>query len=236
MIFETYRPLKSLEDILQWMLTDDVRGPEADRFFPNLNKAELLDLGYISLRSSHTRGGAVDLTLIDEDTGLELDMGTEFDYFGDKSHTTSRRISKVARNNRKTLVELMEASGFANYEKEWTKLSQQSRNFFHFLLNHTNPDGSFEADLCKNVKQIQGRVVWTLEAIQQRYALYANTPAETRTEPQHTTWCLLCFVNYPGKQLRAIFPKSTCMKNSTRLSDILQRDEVGKRKFGQGLQ
>eukprot|EP00854_Cymbomonas_tetramitiformis_P007661 gene7661-9124_t len=129
MIFETYRPLKSLEDILQWMLTDDVRGPEADRFFPNLNKAELLDLGYISLRSSHTRGGAVDLTLIDEDTGLELDMGTEFDYFGDKSHTTSRRISKVARNNRKTLVELMEASGFANYEKEWWHFNLKEEPF-----------------------------------------------------------------------------------------------------------
>jgi D-alanyl-D-alanine dipeptidase len=136
MIFEAYRPLKALEDIMQWVFTDDHSAQH--RFYPNLNKQQLFDSGYIALRSTHTRGAAVDVTLVDRTTGKELDMGTEFDFFGIESHTAAASISSVARDNRQQLLSVMESSGFVNYEKEW----------WHFTLrNEPFPETYFDFDI-----------------------------------------------------------------------------------------
>ncbi len=135
-IFEGYRPLKATEDILNWCQSSDTQGKE--RFYPTLPKDRLFELGYIALRSSHTRGAAIDVTLIDANTLQELDMGTEFDYFGDASHTASQKISKQAQHNRQRLVSIMESCGFKNYEKEW----------WHFtLVNEPFPTTYFDFNI-----------------------------------------------------------------------------------------
>jgi D-alanyl-D-alanine dipeptidase len=135
-ILEAYRPLKALEDILQWSLTADTLNKE--RFYPDLPKETLFQQGYIAIRSTHTRGAAVDVTLIKPETYEELDMGTEFDFFGEASHTDSNKISDVAKKNRNLILSIMESSGFENYNKEW----------WHFtLINEPFPNTYFDFDI-----------------------------------------------------------------------------------------
>lgn len=59
-VFDAYRPLKTVEDILEWSLTADTKNKE--RFYPEVRKEELFEQGYIAIRSTHTRGAAVDVT------------------------------------------------------------------------------------------------------------------------------------------------------------------------------
>ena len=69
----------------------------------------------------HATGGAVDLTLVDE-SGRELDMGTEFDFFGPEAapfYFESAGSNILARENRKVLREAMTKEGFTPDEDEW---------------------------------------------------------------------------------------------------------------------
>ena len=68
--------------------------------------------------SPHSRGIAVDLTLIDE-TGKDLEMGTSFDTFHPKSHHGSFDVSPEAQRNRHLLMGIMTLSGWDFYQNEW---------------------------------------------------------------------------------------------------------------------
>ena len=68
--------------------------------------------------SPHSRGVAIDLTLIDK-SGQELDMGTEFDAFTPKSYHGNIEISPEAQKKRRILLGIMTASGWDWYENEW---------------------------------------------------------------------------------------------------------------------
>ncbi len=67
----------------------------------------------------HTRGTAVDLTLIDLTSGKELPMPTLFDDFSEKAHRDHTSSSQEARKNHLLLEKIMVASGFAPYPTEW---------------------------------------------------------------------------------------------------------------------
>lgn len=69
--------------------------------------------------SHHTRGIAIDLTLIDAKTSQELDMGTIFDDFTAKAFHTNQDVSIEAQFNRKILLGIMTAAGWDYYENEW---------------------------------------------------------------------------------------------------------------------
>ncbi len=68
--------------------------------------------------SIHNRGGAVDITLLDEN-GVELDFGTDFDFFGKEASHSYKKLPKKVRKNRKLLRKIMEESGFNGLESEW---------------------------------------------------------------------------------------------------------------------
>lgn len=68
--------------------------------------------------SPHSRGAAVDLTLIDGE-GRELDMGTAFDAFTPLSHHGRADVSVTAQRNRFLLMGLMTAAGWDFYRNEW---------------------------------------------------------------------------------------------------------------------
>ncbi|HVT52086.1 MAG TPA: M15 family metallopeptidase, partial [Dongiaceae bacterium] len=68
--------------------------------------------------SPHSRGVAVDLTLIDG-AGKELDMGTGFDEMSALSHHARTDIPLEAQRNRFTLMGLMSAAGWDFYKNEW---------------------------------------------------------------------------------------------------------------------
>ena len=68
--------------------------------------------------SPHSRGVAVDLTLLDGD-GVPLGMGTEFDAFTPLSHHGCTDIAVEAQRNRLLLLGLMTAAGWDFYRNEW---------------------------------------------------------------------------------------------------------------------
>ncbi len=68
--------------------------------------------------SIHNKGGAVDITLVTLD-GEELDMGTDFDFFGKKAYHDNFDLPENILANRKLLKETMEAYGFWSIRTEW---------------------------------------------------------------------------------------------------------------------
>ncbi len=68
--------------------------------------------------SPHSRGAAVDVSLLD-DSGNLLDMGTPFDAFTPLSHHGSAGVSVTAQRNRSLLLGLMTTAGWDFYSKEW---------------------------------------------------------------------------------------------------------------------
>ncbi len=68
--------------------------------------------------SIHNRGGAVDITLVDLE-GNEVDMGTTFDFFGEKASHNYMMLSKEVIENRKLLKKIMEDAGFVSFDSEW---------------------------------------------------------------------------------------------------------------------
>lgn len=72
--------------------------------------------------SSHGRGAAVDITLVDA-TGKELDMGTPHDDFSTRAWPESPEVPEAARVNRRKLKAAMEAEGFVQIKTEWWHFS-----------------------------------------------------------------------------------------------------------------
>ncbi|MET4698448.1 D-alanyl-D-alanine dipeptidase [Constrictibacter sp. MBR-5] len=66
----------------------------------------------------HTRGAAVDLTLLRPD-GSVLDMGTGFDDLRPQSHHGVTDIPAEAQRNRLILLGIMTAAGWDFYRNEW---------------------------------------------------------------------------------------------------------------------
>lgn len=67
--------------------------------------------------SKHGSGCAVDVTLCK--TNVELDMGTAFDHFSEKSHVSYSGLTEKQKENRALLLDIMETAMFYPYENEW---------------------------------------------------------------------------------------------------------------------
>jgi len=67
----------------------------------------------------HTRGTAVDVTLVDLKTHKELAMPTEFDDFTPKAWITNDDLSQEVKRNRDLLQTVMKKHGFEPIETEW---------------------------------------------------------------------------------------------------------------------
>lgn len=68
--------------------------------------------------SIHNKGGAVDITLVTLDGG-ELDMGTDFDFFGKRAYHDNTDLPIAILENRRLLKETMEKHGFWSIRTEW---------------------------------------------------------------------------------------------------------------------
>ena len=132
-IYDAYRPARAVEYFYRWSLNGDVR--MKPYFYPKLDKSVLHLKGYIALRSGHSRGSAVDCTLVDMKTGRELDMGGPFDLFDERSHYAARGLTKVQERSRAVLRSVMMECGFKGIRSEW----------WHFVLHgEPYPDTYFE--------------------------------------------------------------------------------------------
>src|SRR5262245_49623388 len=148
-VYDCYRPARAVQAMAQWA-NDGKGGDATKRFFPKLQKNTLFALGYISSRSEHSMGIAVDLTLIETSatppapfdpaaaygpcTGPaaqrapdnSIDMGTGYDCFDTLSHTRNAGIGDEQRRRRNILLAAMSKRGFRNYHREWWHFSYGS--------------------------------------------------------------------------------------------------------------
>ncbi|BDS15299.1 M15 family metallopeptidase [Aureispira anguillae] len=73
--------------------------------------------------SMHSRGGALDLTIINLENGEELEMGTEYDYFGKKAYWSNKNLPQQVLDNRQLLRNTLEFHGFKTVTTEWWHFS-----------------------------------------------------------------------------------------------------------------
>ena len=117
LIYDAYRPQRAVDHFVRWAADpDDIKTKE--EFYPTLDKSELFPKGYIAVRSGHSRGLTVDLTLTDEN-GVELDMGGEFDWFSKISAHDYDGLTGKQKENRELLRRGMLEAGFGDYVEEW---------------------------------------------------------------------------------------------------------------------
>ncbi len=118
-VFDGYRPQRAVDDFVRWSKEPDDPKARAE-YYPDVPKEQILPLGYVASRSSHSRGSTVDLTIVALDgPGAELDMGGSFDLFSPRSAPDFPGITVQQRANRLLLRTLMMDAGFAPYAEEW---------------------------------------------------------------------------------------------------------------------
>lgn len=135
LILDTYRPQSASEDFWQWAHSECDKN-KAD-YYPNVDKADFFELGYIARHSSHSRGSTVDCNIVDVygNQIKAVDMGTPFDFMDILSHPDNKQVGEQVYQNRQLLQQLMRECGFVGIEQEW----------WHFtLIDEPFPDTYFD--------------------------------------------------------------------------------------------
>ena len=141
-VWDCYRPRRAVADFLRWsrISSDTAMKPE---FYPATDKSALFSLGYLSARSAHARGNAVDLGIVpaslhsvpafDPSAALKpctapkgvrfedgtLDFGTGYDCLDPQASAGHANVSRQARANRLLLRRAMQRHGFRPNGREW---------------------------------------------------------------------------------------------------------------------
>lgn len=129
-LFDAYRPQRAVDHFVRWAGDlDDTR--MKSRYYPDVAKENLFRDGYIAVRSGHSRGSTLDLTIValDGREPVELDMGTPWDYFGPKSWPASLEVTPQQRANRMLLQSLMVKHGFRPLAEEWWHFTLEDEPF-----------------------------------------------------------------------------------------------------------
>lgn len=98
-LFDCYRPLS-----IQKKMWEIVSNPE---YVADPKKGSI-----------HNKGGAVDITLVNA-KGEELEMGTNFDFFGIEASHNYKKFPVSVKANRKYLKSVMIKNGFNSFDSEW---------------------------------------------------------------------------------------------------------------------
>ncbi len=103
-IIRDFQLMNCSEEMRNAVIRKFVSEPVADRIAPPV----------------HTTGGAIDITIVDAE-GNELDMGTGFDAFSDRTNTAfyENTTEEEIKNNRRLLYNVMVSAGFTNLPSEW---------------------------------------------------------------------------------------------------------------------
>lgn len=118
LVWDGYRPQRAVQAFLSWSEAPE-DGLTKSRHYPNIDRAEMIERGYVSPKSGHSRGGAVDLTLYHLDSGELAAMGGGHDLMDSLSHHGAGDITDAEVRNRRHLRSIMEACGFNAYDCEW---------------------------------------------------------------------------------------------------------------------
>jgi D-alanyl-D-alanine dipeptidase len=140
-VYDCYAPKRATDDFLAWSKrpSDQVM---KTAFYPRISKNQLFTLGFLDVKSNHSRGSSVDLTI--ERLPLRslpkyvkgdqlyscagpfreryhdgsLDMGTTFDCMDELSRTNAE-VGPIASSHRQTLATIMHKHGFTGDKDVW---------------------------------------------------------------------------------------------------------------------
>jgi zinc D-Ala-D-Ala dipeptidase len=125
LLWDGYRPQRAVDCFLRWSEQPE-DGRTKPRHYPNIDRPEMFEKGYVAARSGHSRGGTVDLTLYHVATGQLAPMGGHHDLMDSVSHHGAQGITQAEASNRLYLRSVMEACGFHSLDCEW----------WHYTLRH----------------------------------------------------------------------------------------------------
>ena len=135
-VYDAYRPQRAVDHFVRWAKDlDDIKMKL--KYYPEVDKMNLFTKGYIDGRSGHSRGSTVDVTIVSlsDPELVELDMGTNWDFFSPSSWPQSSIVTLQQRANRLLLYNVMSKHGFKPHNEEW----------WHFTLeNEPYPDHYFD--------------------------------------------------------------------------------------------
>uniref|UniRef100_A0A914DH91 D-Ala-D-Ala dipeptidase n=1 Tax=Acrobeloides nanus TaxID=290746 RepID=A0A914DH91_9BILA len=139
-VYDAYRPLKAVNFITEW-IKDPYDDFQKKKYYPNISKHDIFELGFFSKKSGHSRGSTVDITIIklgnhvkrsrwfsrkllndkeilyrDDDT---IDMGTGYNLLDKASYHNSKLVSHEYVERRSYLKKIMNLHGFYDYHDEW---------------------------------------------------------------------------------------------------------------------
>lgn len=157
-VFDCYRPTMAVQDFYMWSNVPGQQKMKAE-FYPNIDKKDFFELGYVAKQSGHSRGSTVDLTIVPVGGAAQqhyvigqnlvsctepanrrffdgsLDFGTGYDCMDERSHLDSREVSLVAQANRQMLLQIMTKHGFKSYDQEWWHFTLEEEPFPESYFN-----------------------------------------------------------------------------------------------------
>ena len=134
LLWDGYRPQCAVDCFLNWASLPE-NNLTKNRYYPNIERKEMVAKGYVASQSSHSRGSAIDLTIFRLDTGMLVPMGGDFDFMDVRSHHAASGLSEEETNNRESLRAIMERSRFEAYRYEW---------WHYVLVDEPYPDTYFD--------------------------------------------------------------------------------------------
>ncbi|SDT70092.1 D-Ala-D-Ala dipeptidase VanX [Actinoplanes derwentensis] len=133
LLWDGYRPQHAVDCFIRWSEQPE-DGRTKSRHYPNINRADMFEQGYVATRSGHSRGSTVDLTIYHLASGDLADMGGHHDLMDPISHHGAEQITPAQTQNREHLRAIMEGCDFQSYAYEW----------WHYTMrNEPHPDTYF---------------------------------------------------------------------------------------------
>jgi D-alanyl-D-alanine dipeptidase len=128
LLWDGYRPQRAVDCFVRWSEQPE-DGRTKLRHYPNIDRPEMFEKGYVAVKSGHSRGSTVDLTLYHLATGELAPMGGDHDLMDSISHLGAEGITSVDARNRQYLCSIMEACGFHRYDCEWWHYTLQDEPY-----------------------------------------------------------------------------------------------------------
>jgi D-alanyl-D-alanine dipeptidase len=141
LLWDGYRPQRAVDCFVQWSKRPE-DGRTKLRHYPNIDRSEMFEKGYVAAKSAHSRGSTVDLTLFHLATGVLVAMGGDHDLMDPISHHGANGITPIESGNRQCLRFIMEDCGFDAYIHEWWHYSLRDEpypnTYFDFPIRVTS--------------------------------------------------------------------------------------------------
>lgn len=130
-VWDAYRPYSVTVQF--WKLIHD------ERYVANPTKG-----------SGHNKGLSIDLTLVDLETGKDIEMPTEFDNFSENAHHGALQADSTKSKHREFLKATMERFGFNSLATEWWHYSWPNEGQYGILNLSFKQLESFSKKMLRN--------------------------------------------------------------------------------------